>query len=95
MPAPAKAYLAVFKLPPDDHDVPSYSSVIAEEVLLIYPPKLKPADCVPHPAKSYLPVFKFPPDDHDVPLYSSVIAEELITTSPKLKPAVCVPAPAK
>ncbi|MCK5138411.1 MAG: hypothetical protein KAQ85_01085 [Thermodesulfovibrionia bacterium] len=52
-----------------------------------YPPKLKPAVCVPAPASPYLAVANAPPEDHAVPLYSSVTAEtEELAIPPKLNP---------
>ena len=61
--------------PPALQAVPLYSSVTAELPPIPYPPKLKPADCVPQPAKYRLAVAKAPPADQAVPLYSSVTAE--------------------
>ena len=62
VPAPAKAYLAVDKAPPEDHDVPSYFSV-HDATGGILPPKASAAFCVPAPAGKYLAVDKAPPAD--------------------------------
>ena len=45
VPAPAKPNLAVIKAPPDDHDVPLYSSV--HDLAGKAPPKASPAFCSP------------------------------------------------
>lgn len=61
VPAPASPHLAVIKSPPDDHDVPLYSSVHAQRLLKRSPPKAKASFWVPAPARSCLPVINAPP----------------------------------
>ena len=71
VPTPPRNPLVVINAPPEDHDVPLYSSV-QDTTDPINPPKAKPSFCVPAPARKSLAVDKAPPADHDVPLYSSV-----------------------
>jgi hypothetical protein len=98
VPAPAKAYLAVFKSFTSVQLVPFQDSVccISYSRWLKYPPKAKAAVLVPAPpGNSDLAVFKSLTSVQLVPFQVSVFAAGLGVYPPKAKAAVFVPAPPK
>ena len=75
------------------HDVPLYSSTLANEELgCAVPPLAKPAVCVPAPVKFVLVVFKLPPAVQLEPSYSPVTFVSGGFCPPNINPAVKVPA---
>jgi len=105
VPAPARPFLAVFKLgavdqPPTGAPAPVNSkvAVVSDGVL---PAKHKPAVFVPAPPKFAVEVGMFPVSVHDVPFHVSVFTVSAVPVYPPqakafvlLLPIVCAPYPA-